>query len=128
MADKLRMYKYVFYPIMTKYGTMAGRASRAEYWSITVFLTILALVIYAVADNIPPTQSVGNIFFLVSEVILIIPWICVSIRRLHDTNRSGWYYFTYLIPIIGIIILLIFMCYQGTHGKNRYGSDPLGKL
>ena len=55
---------------------------------------------------------------------LIIPGIAVTVRRLHDTDRSGWFVLLALIPLVGAILLLVFYCTEGTRGPNRFGPDP----
>jgi uncharacterized membrane protein YhaH (DUF805 family) len=57
---------------------------------------------------------------------LLLPSLAVLVRRLHDTDRSGWYYWIVLIPLIGSIVLLVWFCSRGTEGSNTYGPDPLG--
>ena len=56
----------------------------------------------------------------------MLPHLAVMVRRLHDTGRSGWWYWIALIPLIGAILLLVWFCSRGTVGSNQYGSDPLG--
>lgn len=58
------------------------------------------------------------------SLAVFIPSLAVTVRRLHDTNHSGWMYFVSLIPLIGGIWLLILLCTDGTHGQNQYGPDP----
>lgn len=57
-------------------------------------------------------------------VAVIVPYLAVIFRRLHDTERSGWWILIALIPIVGVLILLVFLILQGTRGENRYGPDP----
>lgn len=65
-------------------------------------------------------------FYALTGLVLFIPNLAVGIRRLHDTDRSGWWYLFALVPFIGPIIVLVWFCTRGTHGLNTYGSDPLG--
>ncbi|WP_208348539.1 DUF805 domain-containing protein [Pseudaestuariivita rosea] len=124
-----------------------GRASRSEFWWFFLWFIIVAiggtllLVVLiggpmAVAaasgsDAAAVGAAIGGIFgfILLSVLYMLLGWmalaqICVSIRRLHDQNKSGWWYFIALIPFGGIV-LLVFYCLPGTPGPNRYGPDPL---
>ena len=66
-------------------------------------------------------------FFFGAQLLLIgLPGLSVMVRRLHDTNRSGWWYFISFVPVIGGIWLLVLMCLPGTEGRNDHGPDPLG--
>ena len=69
-----------------------------------------------------PYGLVVGIFVLA----VIIPHIAVGIRRLHDTDHSGWWLLMFLLPIIGPIVLLVFFCTEGDQGPNRFGEDPYG--
>lgn len=97
-----------------KYADFSGRANRAEYW---LFLLVY-LVVIIVAANINSALLV--VFFLAS----IIPHLAVSVRRLHDTNRSGGWIFITLVPFIGDIWFLILCLLAGDDGPNQYGTPP----
>lgn len=115
-----------------KYATFSGRASRSEYWYWTLFTTLVALgfswmteaAFYAmpVLDGLVHL-GVSIVDFIIN-LVLLIPSIAVSVRRLHDINYRGWWVLLSL-TIIGIIPLVIFACMRGTRGDNRFGSDPL---
>lgn len=105
-----------------KYVTFSGRARRKEYWMFVLF-NILASVAAAVVDAIlGTTGTIGGLYSLA----VLLPGLAVFIRRLHDTDRSGWWIFIGLIPIIGSIILLVFMCLDSKPGENRFGPNPKG--
>ncbi len=123
---------------LSKFATWQGRASRSEYWYFFLF-NFLALAIAALIDNVlgttfkfanPATgmeQSIGyGYLYLIAALGLFLPNLAVMVRRLHDTNRSGWWYWIALVPLIGIILLIVWFCTRGTQGNNDYGSDPLG--
>ncbi|CAB3768266.1 membrane protein [Burkholderia sp. MSh2] len=114
--------------VLNKYATFEGRARRAEYWYfalLSCILSIVGQVIGAVGrDAGVITLLLLGVIFLIS-LALIIPGIAVSVRRLHDTGRSGWFLLIGLIPIIGGILLLVWMCSRGTEGPNRFGADPI---
>ena len=112
------------------YCNFEGRAPRSEYWWFTLFLALLEIVT-SVLDGFLGTYTVTssgkmigfiNLIFLLA---ILLPSIAVAVRRLHDTDRSGWFYLLVFIPLIGSIILLVFFVQQGTNGRNRFGDDPL---
>lgn len=106
-----------------KFATFQGRAARSEYWFFTLFLFLGQLVLGFV-DMATGIGVLGSIFILVC----LIPTLAVTVRRLHDTDRSGWWALLMLIPLIGNIVLLIWFCARGTAGDNRFGGDPLDGL
>ena len=112
------------------YCNFEGRAPRSEYWWFALFAVLLEIVT-SVLDGFLGTYTVTssgkmigfiNLIFLLA---ILLPSIAVAVRRLHDTDRSGWFYLLIFIPIIGSIILIIFFIQQGTNGRNRFGDDPL---
>ena len=122
-------FEYMFMPLK-RYAEFDGRSRRKEYWmffllqmSIAVAFAILGLAVGQVSQSL--TMVVQGINILVS-LGLLIPGIAVSIRRLHDQDKSGWYLLMGLIPCAGVFILLFFMLQEGTPGRNQYGPDPKG--
>jgi uncharacterized membrane protein YhaH (DUF805 family) len=73
---------------------------------------------FGIRDGVSPISSLVSL-------ALFLPGLAVSVRRLHDTDRSGWWVLLFLIPLIGAIVLLIWYCSRGTPGGNRFGPDPL---
>lgn len=113
--------------VLKQYADFSGRARRTEYWMYTLF-NIIFLIIAAVLDNVlglkfSPEIPYGYIYLLYALVTLI-PGLAVSVRRLHDIDKSGWFLFISLIPIIGGIWLLVLYCTEGTPGRNKYGVNP----
>jgi uncharacterized membrane protein YhaH (DUF805 family) len=105
--------------VFRQYTTFSGRARRSEYWWYALF----ALLLYIAGELI--TIASGSIVFLVLVwLVLLLPTLAVAVRRLHDTNRSGGWVFFGLIPLVGGLVLLIFMCEDGTPGSNRFGLSP----
>ena len=120
-----------------RYADFSGRSRRMEYWMFRLFefLVIMAAFILVVmlaglsrgAGGEQAGGVVGGIGMLAVSVFVlgsIIPSIAVTVRRLHDTNRSGWMMLLGFIPLIGGIVLLVFMFSEGTQGPNNYGNDP----
>ena len=106
--------------VLKKYAVFSGRARRMEYWMFFLFNTIIAFVLGFVEGLAGGPGVLGSLYGLV----VLIPGLAVSVRRLHDTNRSGWWLLIGLIPLIGTIILLVFMVQEGHPGENQYGSNP----
>ncbi len=102
------------------YVGFSGRAARSEYWYWTLFVIVASLV----AGIIDALLGLGFIGAIVS-LALFLPGIAVSIRRLHDIDRTGWWLLIAFTGI-GLIVLVVFDCIKGTPGPNRFGPDPLG--
>ena len=117
------------------YANFSGRALRSEYWWWVVFVWIAGIIASiidrALGWSIYETtmygvqQSSGPVAAIVSLAVLI-PGLAVLVRRLHDTDRSGWWFWLVLIPIIGWIVLIIFLASSGTPGPNRFGPPRDG--
>jgi len=112
--------------VMKKYAVFTGRARRKEFWMFTLIYTLIFIVL-SVVDGIIGTGAMlfetgllSGIFSLVS----LCPSIAVTIRRLHDIDRSGWWILIGLVPIAGVIVLIIFAAKDGQPGSNQYGSNP----
>ena len=107
---------------LKKYFVVKGRASLSEFWWFQLIWVVAYLSIIVFSSNEP------IVFFSIGIIILIaIPLFTVSIRRLHDTNKSGLYILWNFVPFIGGLIFMVFMIGTGTKGKNKYGPDPLKK-
>jgi uncharacterized membrane protein YhaH (DUF805 family) len=115
-----------------KYATFQGRARRSEYWWFTLFNFIITFVLeivsgmFTVSTPGQPPNTMGAVLLGVYFLATFLPGLAVMVRRLHDTDHSGWWYFIILVPLIGFILLLVWFCSKGTDGPNRYGQDPLG--
>ena len=121
--------------VFSKYITFAGRAQRSEFWWFVLFIFIGNVVVGAFDSVIFGTSSfmIGGMDFrygagslgTIFGLITFLPLWAVEVRRLHDIGKSGWWLLLYLIPIIGFIILLVWLIRKGTEGDNQYGADPL---
>lgn len=111
--------------LIERYADFQGRAPRSEYWWFVVFNILMSIVIALVGAV---TQTLGNVLDVIVTLALIVPNLAVSVRRLHDTDRSGWWFLLVLIPLIGTIILIVWFVMRGTDGDNRFGPDPLGNV
>jgi uncharacterized membrane protein YhaH (DUF805 family) len=104
--------------VLRKYAVFEGRAGRPEFWWFALFNAIVAIVIAVVGAAVGARYLVDFYFLAV-----LLPGLGVSIRRLHDTNRSGWWILIGLVPFGGFV-LLVFYILEGTRGPNRFGADP----
>ena len=105
--------------VLNKYADFSGRARRSEYWWFALFNVVLSLVgaIIDLAIGLPLVQ-------LVIGLGLLIPSLAVGVRRLHDTGRSGWWLLIGLVPLVGFIVLIVFLCTDSERGPNRWGPSP----
>ena len=111
---------------MRNYATFRGRASRAEFWQFTVIMGVIAfaaLIIDAAFISGPNAKAAP--FATLVILAHALPTMAVSVRRLHDVDRSGWFLFINLIPLIGFVLLLVWACEAGTRGPNDFGPSPL---
>ena len=111
---------------LKKYADFSGRAPRAEYWWFYL-LIIIGYVIATILDSMLGLgQMVGpyGVLMCIFALAILVPSIAAGIRRLHDTDRSGWWLLIVLVPIVGVIVLIVFFVTQGTQGPNKYGDDP----
>ena len=112
--------------VLKKYAVFSGRARRKEYWMFFLINLIISVVLIAIDGLIGtfrPQAGVGLLQGIYSLAVLI-PSIAVTVRRLHDTGRTGWWILISLIPVIGGIILLTFMVLDSEPGTNQYGPNP----
>ena len=110
---------------ISKYAVFSGRARRKEYWGF--FLLVMILYVVALILDVAlaaVNEDFSGIFIGLTYLALIIPGLAVSVRRLHDTNRSGWWMLISFVPLVGGIVMLIFTVTEGNSYENRYGPDP----
>jgi uncharacterized membrane protein YhaH (DUF805 family) len=111
--------------VLKKYAVFSGRARRKEYWMFTLFNVIITIIL-AIIDSIVFKTSEGNIGILgvIYALAVFLPSLGVTVRRLHDTGRTGWWALIGIIPILGWLVLLIFMVLDSQPGANEYGPNP----
>ena len=103
-----------------KYADFSGRSRRSEFWYWTLFTTfgyVAALIVDAL--------TTGFLLYLLFVLATFLPSLAVSVRRLHDIDRTGWWLLIALIPIIGAIVLLVWYVAEGTAGENRFDGGPV---
>ena len=114
-----------FLIVLKKYAVFSGRAQRAEYWYFILFNLIIGIVL-GVIDGMfglfSPEIGIGILGGIFS-LAMFIPSLAVLFRRLHDTGRSAWWFFIILIPLIGFIVLIVFLA-QDSKENNKYGKNP----
>lgn len=109
---------------LRNYANFSGRATRSEFWYWTLAYMMLMVPLSIVDEILNPGEQMGKLSYVVAALTLalVIPNIAVSVRRLHDTDRSGWWIF---IPctVIGLPFLIYWYCCAGTRDANRFGDD-----
>ncbi len=111
---------------LRNYAVFTGRARRNEYWYFVLFNILISFALTAI-DYMVGTFNAETGSGLLSSLYglaVLLPGIAVSVRRLHDTERSGWWFLLVFLPCIGPFILLYFFLQDGTAGPNEFGSDP----
>ena len=111
------------------YVGFSGRARRKEYWMWELFTLIVISILATIQQVFVAMESVEGLYLLTAliwifSIVVFLPSLAVTIRRLHDLDKSGGYIFIGLIPIVGGIWLFVQMCREGTVGDNRFGADP----
>jgi len=110
--------------VLKQYAVFSGRARRTEYWMFVLF-NVLAAIALAIVDGLVDAKGALSAVY---SLAVLIPSLAVTVRRLHDTDRGGLWILISLIPLIGGIILLVFMLQEGTRGDNQFGPDPKSAL
>lgn len=108
--------------VLKKYATFSGRARRREYWMFMLINTLIMVGLSLVSAMLDFLMIVAVLYILAT----LIPNLAVTVRRLQDTGRSGWWIFISLVPFVGSIILIVFMCLDSAEGDNKYGPNPKG--
>jgi uncharacterized membrane protein YhaH (DUF805 family) len=112
--------------VLKKYAVFNGRASRKEYWMFALVNVLIMLGFNFLSFVLDSTliQVLGILYLLA----VLVPSLAVYVRRLHDTDHSAWWILLGLIPLVGTIILLIFLVTDSQAGDNRFGPNPKGVL
>ncbi|MCK0127816.1 DUF805 domain-containing protein [Erythrobacter sp. F6033] len=114
---------------LKRYADFSGRSRRKEYWMFILGVIIVAVIVGLIEGVTGMGGSIGGVYGPLSMLLIvaiIIPSIAVQVRRFHDQDKSGWFVLLGFIPFVGGIIVLVFMCLEGTRGENQYGPDPKG--
>jgi uncharacterized membrane protein YhaH (DUF805 family) len=107
-----------------KYADFHGRAPRSEYWYFVLATVLMAVAVFLVCGLTGSTSAtLAGIGLTV--LVIFLPSLAAHVRRLHDTNSSGWWLLLAVIPYAGALIMTVWYCFKGTQGENRFGPDPL---
>lgn len=111
---------------LSKYAVFSGRARRKEYWMFALInaIALLALAFWDGAAGTFDYETGGGLFSGLYSLLVLLPSLAVGVRRLHDTGRSGWWLLISFIPLIGFIVLLVFLTSDSEGGPNRFGPNP----
>ena len=108
-----------YFEALRKYAEFNGRARRKEFWFFFLINTLISWGLFAV-------DYLAHIFVLnpIYGLVMLLPGLGVTVRRLHDTDRSGWWILISLVPVIGGIVLIVLLAQEGGRGSNRFGTNP----
>ncbi|MGW4031009.1 DUF805 domain-containing protein [Streptomyces sp. NPDC004838] len=112
------MHWYV--DVLKKYAVFSGRARRQEYWMFFLFNMVIGIVL----NIIDRAGDLGSVISFVYSLAVLIPGLAVAVRRLHDVGRSGWWLLIVVVPLVGAIILIVFLATDGEPGVNKWGENP----
>ena len=120
--------KWALMPLR-RYAEFHGRSTRREFWLFHLFFYALIIAVALITAGVsePGDDTPGMVFAILMGLIVLglaVPMIAVSIRRLHDHDKSGWFYLLSFVPLVGWLIWLFIMLIPGTQGTNSYGDDP----
>ena len=107
-----------------KFFKFSGRASKQEYWMYFLFMMICYAIAIALDMNLglwDDGEDIG-VFSSILVIVFLIPHIALTCRRFHDINKTGWLQLIFIIPLIGLIFWLIWMCSEAVNVKNRFGK------
>jgi uncharacterized membrane protein YhaH (DUF805 family) len=115
-----------------RYADFNGRSRRKEYWMFALLNLLIVVGIIIVgglfgsmsSDPASMLAGPGAILLIIYALGIFIPSLAVQVRRFHDQDKSGWFVLLNFIPYLGGIVVLVFMCLEGTRGDNRFGPDP----
>lgn len=114
---------------LKRYADFSGRSRRKEYWMFLLGVVVAAVVTSIIEGVLGLSGMVGGVYGPLTLLLILaifIPSLACQVRRFHDQDKSGWFVLLGLIPLLGGLVVLVFMCLEGTKGPNQYGPDPKG--
>ncbi len=114
--------------VFKRFSDYSGRSRRKEFWYFMLFHFIILFSLASLQENYIDSKAndVFSVLLGVYLLIVFIPFFGVIVRRLHDSGKSGWYLFIYLVPIVGPITTIVLLCFDSEYGPNKYGDNPKG--
>jgi len=106
--------------VLKKYTVFEGRATRSEYWYFTLINALISIALLMLGRAFGTGDMLNSIY----SIAVFLPSIAVATRRLHDTSRTGWWQLIILVPVIGFIVLIIFLAQDSIPIENQYGENP----
>lgn len=107
---------------LKNYANFNGRSTRSDYWYVFLANSIIGFVLGFIGGIIPILSVLTYVLSVIYSLAVLVPGIALVVRRLHDINKSGWFYFISFIPLVGTIILLVFLCTDSVNEDNKYGE------
>ena len=115
----------LYIKVLKQYNDFKTRARRKEYWMFTLFSVIISSILTLIDNNLGTEVNTGTgLFGGIYSLLILVPTLAVSVRRLHDIGKSGWMLLVALIPLIGAIWLLILFCKDSQIEENKWGANP----
>lgn len=111
---------------LSKFADFSGRARRREYWTFAIVNCLIALLLLILGLAFGEDSPASNILVTIFYLIMLVPNLSVSVRRLHDIGKSGWWLFIGLVPLVGSLLLLVWSFMDSEEGENQYGENPKG--
>ena len=123
--DKSIFEEFIDYYIKAwkNYTNFSGRARRKEFWYVFIINLLISLVLGVFQETF--LRAIASLVSIIYSLAFILPGIALSIRRLHDTGRSGWWLLIGFVPIIGVIVLIVFFASDSQPGPNQYSADTM---
>ena len=115
--------------VWQRYAEFTGRSRRMEFWTFTLYNIAVFAVLYLASVGFalvkqPELGAFMYFIYFAYALAALVPALSCTARRLHDMNKSGWWVLLVLVPVLGAIVLLVIMAFNGTQGPNQYGPDP----
>ncbi len=112
---------------LRRYADFSGRSRRKEYWMFALGVFGAAILLSIIEGILGMSGMVGGVYGPLTLLLVLgvfVPALACQVRRFHDQDKSGWFVLLNLIPFLGGLVVLVFMCLEGTKGTNQYGEDP----
>lgn len=106
--------------VLKNYVGFSGRARRKEYWMFFLF----SIIVSCVLTGIDAALKLNGVLAIIYSLAVILPGLAVTVRRLHDIGKSGWWILIGMVPLVGGILLLVFVCKNSQEGANQFGPNP----